>query len=57
MKDLLILWVPGKSLVVVPVREFGKTESQKNLGRGQDQVQDHRNGKTGSRWYIFDRRS
>jgi hypothetical protein len=57
MKDLPILWVPGKSTVVVQVREFGETGSQETLQSHQGPVEEERSDKSGSRWYRFGRRS
>jgi hypothetical protein len=57
MKDLPILWVPGKSPMVIQTRTFESTGSQETLRSEMVDIdQEQRNVRPGWRWYIFSRR-
>jgi hypothetical protein len=56
MKDLPILWVPGKSPMAIQTRTFESTGSQETLRSDMgDIAQEPRSVRPGSRWYMFSR--
>jgi hypothetical protein len=57
LKDLPILWVPGKSPMAMQTRTFESTGSQETLRPAGDNVAaNQRDMKSESRWYMFRRR-
>jgi hypothetical protein len=59
MKDLPILWVPGKSPMVMQSRSFGSTDSQEALTSPVDVdlgVTSQESEARVKRWYTFGRR-
>jgi hypothetical protein len=59
MKDLPIMWLPGKSPMVVQPGTFRSTGSQETLRSPDDAVDGgntERRVRPGSRWYMFTRR-
>ena len=59
LKDLPILWVPGKSPMVMQARTFGSTGSQETLrpvGDIEGGTDDQQSAKRASKWYRFGRR-
>jgi hypothetical protein len=55
LKDMPILWLPGKSPVVIQTTSFEVTGSQEALRPGVDTESPNgqRSVRTGSRWFDF----
>jgi hypothetical protein len=57
MQDLPILWVPGKSPMVIQTRSFESIGSQETLRSDMPNIdQENRSVRPGSRWYTCNQR-